>query len=62
MEQFSNELQANLRSLNEFQRQFDLIEANFDEIQELNQKSKQMKALVKSIVQRYDKAEAKQKK
>ena len=55
-EQFSNELQQNMRTLADFQRQFDQIQQHFDEIEEMNRKSKQMRDLVKNIMKRYGKA------
>ena len=45
-ETFSNEVQNNVRTLMEFQRDFDAIEKNFHEIEEMNRKSRQMKGLV----------------
>ena len=45
-----------MRELGEFQRQFDIVQQNFDEIEELNKKSRQMKELVKGIYKKYEKA------
>lgn len=56
---FSKELQGNLQSLHEFQSDFDAIEQNFDEIDELNRKSKLMRDLVKNVMQRYEKVNPK---
>ena len=39
-EKFSNEVQTNVRTLMEFQRDFDTIEKNFTEIEEMNRKSR----------------------
>jgi len=51
---FSTELNENVRTLTEFQKDFDTIEQNFHEIDELNRKSRMMKELVKDVMQRYD--------
>ena len=56
---FSSELQGNIKSLHEFQSDFDAIEQNFDEIDELNRKSKLMRDLVKNVMQRYEKVNPK---
>ena len=53
-EKFSNEVQTNVRTLMEFQRDFDTIEKNFTEIEEMNRKSRQMKELVKGIMKKYE--------
>ena len=53
--QMSEQLDANIKSLEDFQQQFDKLKDNFDEIEQLNNKSKLMKQMVKKIVKRYDK-------
>ena len=53
--QFASQLDANIKSLEEFQGEFDKIKDNFREIEKLNAKSKMMKQMVKKIVKRYDK-------
>ena len=44
-----------MRTLAEFQHQFDIIEQNFDEIDQLNRKSRMMRELVKNIMKKYEK-------
>ena len=56
---FSSQLRANIQSLHQFQSDFDAIEQNFDEIDELNRKSKLMRDLVKGVMQRYEKVNPK---
>ena len=53
-EEFGDQLQANLKNLQEFQDQFDKVQLNFNEIEKLNVKSKQMKTLIQTIVGKYD--------
>ena len=52
--EFSENLNENVRTLAEFQKDFDSIDQNFDEIEELSRKSKMMKDLVKDVMKRYD--------
>ena len=52
--EFSENLNENVRTLAEFQKDFDSIDQNFDEIEELSRKSKMMKNLVKDVMKRYD--------
>ena len=52
--EFSQNLHENVRTLVEFQRDFDQIDQNFQEIDELSRKSKMMKELVKDVMKRYD--------
>ena len=52
--EFGEQLVENMKNLQEFQDQFDKVQTNFNEIDKLNQKSKQMKTQIQTIVGKYD--------